>query len=97
MIGPTGARVGSGRVVRGHPSMRPRPSIARGPYRVTPAGALPHRRGLDRTTELAKRENRTMSELVREALRKYERKSWWTEMNAFGQAKAQERGLTEQP
>jgi predicted transcriptional regulator len=50
---------------------------------------------LDRATEMAKRENRTMSELVREALREYERKSWWSEMNAFGQAKARERGLTE--
>jgi predicted transcriptional regulator len=51
---------------------------------------------LDRAAEMAKRENRTMSELVREALREYERKSWWSEMNAFGQAKARERGLTEQ-
>ncbi len=36
-----------------------------------------------------------MSELVREALRQYERKSWWDEMNAYGRAKAGERGLTE--
>lgn len=45
--------------------------------------------------EMARREHRTMSELVREALREYERKNWWTQMNAYGQAKAQERGLTE--
>ena len=50
---------------------------------------------LARAVEMAKREHRTMSELVREALREYERRSWWTEMNAFGQAKAAERGLTE--
>lgn len=36
-----------------------------------------------------------MSELVREALRHYERKKWWEEMNAFGRAKAEELGLTE--
>lgn len=50
---------------------------------------------LARAAEMAKREHRTMSELVREALREYERKNWWAEMNAFGQAKAAERGLTE--
>lgn len=44
---------------------------------------------------MAAREHRTMSELVREALREYERKSWWNEMNAFGQAKARELGLSE--
>ena len=45
--------------------------------------------------EMARREHRTMSELVREALREYERKNWWAQSNAYGQAKAQERGLTE--
>jgi len=45
--------------------------------------------------EMARREHRTMSELVREALREYERRSWWAETNAYGQAKAQERGLTQ--
>lgn len=50
---------------------------------------------LERAAAMAKREHRTMSELVREALREYERKSWWAEMNAFGQAKARELGLTE--
>ena len=50
---------------------------------------------LARAAEMARREHRTMSELVREALREYERKNWWAEMNTFGQAKAAERGLTE--
>lgn len=45
--------------------------------------------------EMARREHRTMSELVREALREYERKNWWAQMNAYGQAKAQERGLAQ--
>jgi CopG family transcriptional regulator / antitoxin EndoAI len=50
---------------------------------------------LARAVEMAKREHRTMSELVREALRQYERQNWWAEMNAFGRAKAAERCLTE--
>jgi predicted transcriptional regulator len=50
---------------------------------------------LTRAAQLAERENRTMSELVREALRYYERKSWWEEMNAYGRAKAGELGLSE--
>ena len=48
-----------------------------------------------RAEALAKKENRTMSELIREAFRHYERKSWWDQMNAYGWARAQERGLTE--
>jgi metal-responsive CopG/Arc/MetJ family transcriptional regulator len=43
----------------------------------------------------AKRENRTMSELVREALRQYERQQRWNEINAYGRAKANELGITE--
>ena len=50
---------------------------------------------LARAEQLAKKEHRTMSELVREALRQYERKNWWVEMNAYGRAKADELGLTE--
>ena len=52
---------------------------------------------LTRAEQLAQKENRTMSELVREALRHYERKSWWEETNAYGRARAQaqELGLTE--
>ncbi len=50
---------------------------------------------LTRAEQLAKKEHRTMSELVREALRQYERKSWWDEMNEYGRAKAGKLGLTE--
>jgi CopG family transcriptional regulator/antitoxin EndoAI len=50
---------------------------------------------LTRAEELARQENRTMSELIREALRHYERSQWWNRMNAYGRLKADERGLTE--
>ncbi len=50
---------------------------------------------LARAQELARKEHRTMSELIREALRQYDRKDWWEEMNAYGRAKAAEKGLTE--
>jgi CopG family transcriptional regulator / antitoxin EndoAI len=50
---------------------------------------------LARAAERARREHRTMSELVREALREYERNRQWDELNAFGQAKALEMGLSE--
>lgn len=50
---------------------------------------------LARAIEIAQREHRTMSELVREALREYERKNWWTEMNAYGRTKADKLGLDE--
>ncbi len=36
-----------------------------------------------------------MSELVREALRQYERRSWWDEVNAYGRQRAEELGLRE--
>ena len=36
-----------------------------------------------------------MSELVREALRHYERTRWWEETNAYGRARAEQLGLTE--
>jgi CopG family transcriptional regulator / antitoxin EndoAI len=48
---------------------------------------------LTRAEKLAKKENRTMSELVREALRQYERKSWWDEMNAYGRKSAKAAGV----
>jgi len=48
---------------------------------------------LMRAEELARKENRTMSELVREALRQYERSEWWASMNSYGRAKAGELGL----
>jgi predicted transcriptional regulator len=50
---------------------------------------------LKRAQSIAKRESRTMSELVREALRHYERRSWWDEVNAYGRQQAEERGLRE--
>ena len=42
-----------------------------------------------------RKEHHTMSEPIRKALRQYERKDWWEDMNAYGRAKAAERGLTE--
>ncbi len=48
---------------------------------------------LARAEQLAKKEHRTMSELVREALRQYERKNWWDELNAFGRTTAQAAGI----
>ena len=50
---------------------------------------------LTRAEAIARKEHRTMSELVREALRQYERTEWWDSMNAYGRPKAEERGLTE--
>ena len=50
---------------------------------------------LARAEEIARKEHRTMSELVREALRQYERTQWWDSMNAYGRTKADELGLTE--
>jgi len=51
---------------------------------------------LSRAEELAKKENRTMSELVREALRWYERQRWWEETNAYGRARAEALGIRDQ-
>ena len=50
---------------------------------------------LARAEEMARKEHRTMSELVREALREYERTQWWAGMNAYGRTKAEGLGLTE--
>lgn len=50
---------------------------------------------LKRAKKLAGKENRTMSELIREAFREYERKRRWDEINAYGRAKAAELGITE--
>ena len=49
---------------------------------------------LKRAKKLAGKENRTMSELIREAFREYEQKRRWDEINAFGRAKAAELGIT---
>ena len=45
--------------------------------------------------ELARQEKRTMSELMREAFRRYKRQREWDEANAYGRAKAKEKGITE--
>jgi len=51
---------------------------------------------LKRAQSIAKRESRTMSELIREALRHYERRSWWDDINAYGRSKAGRQGIREQ-
>jgi predicted transcriptional regulator len=51
---------------------------------------------LKRAQSIAKRESRTMSELIREALRHYERRSWWEEVNAYGRARAKRQGIREE-
>lgn len=51
---------------------------------------------LSRAEALAKKENRTMSELVREALRQYEHQRWWEETNAYGRARAEAMGIREE-
>jgi|GEM_PF-959222 predicted transcriptional regulator len=50
---------------------------------------------LQRAESIAKGETRTMSELVREALRHYDRRAWWGEVSAYGLQRAEERGLRE--
>ena len=37
-----------------------------------------------------------MSELIREALRHYERRSWWDDVNAYGRSKANRQGIREE-
>ena len=56
---------------------------------------------LKRAQSIAKKESRTMSELIREALRHYERRSdlsgaWWDDVNAYGRAQAARQGIREQ-
>lgn len=50
---------------------------------------------LSRAEKLARRENRTMSELIREALRYYEQQRWWAETNAYGRTRARQLGIKE--
>jgi CopG family transcriptional regulator/antitoxin EndoAI len=50
---------------------------------------------LRRAQSIAKKESRTMSELIREALRHYERRSWWDEVNTYGRLKAARQGIRE--
>lgn len=49
-----------------------------------------------RAQSIAKKESRTMSELIREALRHYERRSWWDDVNAYGRSQAARQGIGEQ-
>lgn len=50
---------------------------------------------LKQAEALAKQENRTMSELLREAFRCYRRqRQAWREIFAYGEAKARELGIT---
>jgi len=55
---------------------------------------------LKRAQSIAKKESRTMSELIREALRHYERRShvssMWADVNAYGRAQAERQGIREQ-
>ena len=56
---------------------------------------------LERAQSIAKRESRTMSELIREALRYYERRTserenWWEDVNAYGRAMAERQGIREE-
>jgi metal-responsive CopG/Arc/MetJ family transcriptional regulator len=51
---------------------------------------------LKRAKKLAGKENRTMSELIREAFREYERNRRWDEVNEYGRAKAATLRLTEE-
>jgi hypothetical protein len=37
-----------------------------------------------------------MSELIREALRHYERRAWWDEVNEYGRARAERQGIREE-
>jgi len=51
---------------------------------------------LKKAENLAKRENRTMSEFFRETLRRYiEIRSGWEKFNAYGQAQAKKLGIKE--
>ncbi len=50
---------------------------------------------LKRAKKLANKENRTMSELMREAYRKYEYTQKWDEINSYGKQKASILGITE--
>lgn len=50
---------------------------------------------LKRAQLIAKKESRTMSELIREALRNYERRSWWDNVNTYGSATAMRQGIVE--
>lgn len=49
---------------------------------------------LKKAEELAKKENRTMSEFLRETLRRYiEAKQGWAEISSYGRQRARELGI----
>ncbi len=48
---------------------------------------------LQEAKKLARQENRTMSELVREALRQYQRQKRWESVTAFGEVSAEKVGV----
>ncbi len=48
---------------------------------------------LARAEALAKRESRTIGELVRDALRQYERKRLWAAANLYGRSRAAAAGI----
>jgi CopG family transcriptional regulator/antitoxin EndoAI len=47
----------------------------------------------DQAVALAKEENRTMSELMREALRRYQREREWEQIRAYGTKAAEMAGI----
>jgi len=49
----------------------------------------------DKIEELMKKEGRTRSELLREALRQYVEDREWQEILRYGRMKAKEKGITE--
>ena len=42
---------------------------------------------------IARKEHRTMSESIRDALRHYERRQWWNENSAYGRQTAEDAGV----
>ncbi|MCD6574936.1 ribbon-helix-helix protein, CopG family [Candidatus Aerophobetes bacterium] len=49
----------------------------------------------EKIKELMKKEGRTRSELIREALRRYVEEQEWKEIYRYGEMKAKEKGITE--
>jgi CopG family transcriptional regulator/antitoxin EndoAI len=49
----------------------------------------------EKIKELMKKEGRTRSELIREALRRYVEEQEWKEIYRYGERKAKERGISE--
>ena len=49
----------------------------------------------EKIKELMKKEGRTRSELIREALRRYVEEQEWKKIYRYGEMKAREKGITE--